>query len=70
MATYLWWKLPTIITCGTLAGAIIPELVKIFTSTEFEARAGSGCHLARGRSIAEYSFRFDGRKFQRVLDGA
>ncbi|HVT28233.1 MAG TPA: sodium-translocating pyrophosphatase [Lacipirellulaceae bacterium] len=28
----LWWKLATIITCGTLAGAIIPELVKIFTS--------------------------------------
>jgi K(+)-stimulated pyrophosphate-energized sodium pump len=30
----LWWKLASIITCGTLAGAIIPELVKIFTSTE------------------------------------
>jgi len=30
----LWWKLSTIITCGTLAGAIIPELVKVFTSME------------------------------------
>jgi K(+)-stimulated pyrophosphate-energized sodium pump len=30
----LWWKLSSIITCGTLAGAIIPEVVKIFTSTE------------------------------------
>jgi K(+)-stimulated pyrophosphate-energized sodium pump len=30
----IWWKLSSIITCGTLAGAIIPELVKIFTSTE------------------------------------
>jgi K(+)-stimulated pyrophosphate-energized sodium pump len=30
----LWWKLSAVITCGTLAGAIIPELVKIFTSTE------------------------------------
>jgi len=29
-----WWKLGTIISCGTLAGAIIPELVKVFTSTE------------------------------------
>jgi K(+)-stimulated pyrophosphate-energized sodium pump len=29
----MWWKLATIITCGTLAGAIIPEFVKIFTST-------------------------------------
>jgi len=28
-----WWKLATIISCGTLAGAIIPELVKVFTST-------------------------------------
>ena len=32
--TSMWWKLSTIITCGTLAGAIIPELVKVFTSTE------------------------------------
>ena len=29
----LWWKLSAIITCGTIAGAVIPELVKIFTST-------------------------------------
>ncbi|MCX6547562.1 MAG: sodium-translocating pyrophosphatase, partial [Acidobacteria bacterium] len=29
----LWWKLSSIITCGTLAGALIPELVKAFTST-------------------------------------
>ncbi|MGH7603474.1 MAG: sodium-translocating pyrophosphatase [Gemmatimonadaceae bacterium] len=28
----LWWKLSSVITCGTLAGAIIPELVKVFTS--------------------------------------
>ena len=30
----LWWKLGVIITCGTLAGAIIPELVKVFTSVD------------------------------------
>jgi K(+)-stimulated pyrophosphate-energized sodium pump len=30
----MWWKLSTVITCGTLAGAIVPELVKVFTSTE------------------------------------
>ncbi|MFN2446572.1 MAG: sodium-translocating pyrophosphatase [Vicinamibacterales bacterium] len=29
----LWWHLSTVITCGTLAGAIIPEFVKVFTST-------------------------------------
>jgi len=31
--TSLWWKLATVISCGTLAGALIPELVKVFTST-------------------------------------
>ena len=31
--TGLWLRLATIITCGTLAGALIPELVKVFTST-------------------------------------
>ncbi len=30
----LWWKLSSVITCGTLAGAVIPELVKVFTSTK------------------------------------
>ncbi|HVY91454.1 MAG TPA: sodium-translocating pyrophosphatase, partial [Bryobacteraceae bacterium] len=30
----LWWKLSSVITCGTLAGAVIPELVKVFTSME------------------------------------
>jgi K(+)-stimulated pyrophosphate-energized sodium pump len=32
--TALWWQLSTVVTCGTLAGAIIPELVKVFTSTQ------------------------------------
>jgi K(+)-stimulated pyrophosphate-energized sodium pump len=30
----MWWKLATIISCGTLAGALIPELVKAFTSVD------------------------------------
>ncbi|MGI8961302.1 MAG: sodium-translocating pyrophosphatase [Bryobacteraceae bacterium] len=30
----LWWKLSSVITCGTLAGAVIPELVKVFTSMD------------------------------------
>src|SRR3974377_801301 len=33
-ASSQWWKLATIISCGTLAGALIPELVKAFTSVE------------------------------------
>jgi K(+)-stimulated pyrophosphate-energized sodium pump len=32
--TSLWWKLSTVITCGTLAGAVIPEFVKVFTSVD------------------------------------
>src|SRR5262249_40582624 len=32
--TTMWWKLSCVITCGTAAGAIIPEFVKVFTSTE------------------------------------
>src|ERR1700716_2840887 len=39
----LWWKLSTVITCGTLAGAIIPELVKVFTSVD-------GAHVREGVS--------------------
>jgi K(+)-stimulated pyrophosphate-energized sodium pump len=30
----LWWVLSVIISCGTIAGALIPEFTKIFTSTE------------------------------------
>ncbi|QOJ01896.1 MAG: sodium-translocating pyrophosphatase [Phycisphaeraceae bacterium] len=30
----LWALLATIISCGTVAGALIPEFVKVFTSTE------------------------------------
>src|SRR5215475_10957693 len=32
--TSLWWQLSIIISCGTAAGAIIPELVKVFTSIQ------------------------------------
>jgi K(+)-stimulated pyrophosphate-energized sodium pump len=30
----LWWKLSTIISCGTIAAAVIPEMTKIFTSAK------------------------------------
>lgn len=30
----LWWQLSAIVSCGTLAGALIPEVIKVFTSTE------------------------------------
>ena len=30
----LWWKLSLIISCGTIAGAVIPEIIKVFTSVK------------------------------------
>ncbi|MFA4874135.1 MAG: sodium-translocating pyrophosphatase [bacterium] len=34
MGPGFWWKLATIISCGTIAGALIPEFTKIFTSAK------------------------------------
>ena len=65
----MWWKLSTIITCGTLAGAIIPELVKVFTSVDSAPRAGSGDVVARRRRVAQHSLRPGGRQLQRLLAG-
>ena len=56
-----WWKLSAIITCGTLAGAIIPELVKVFTSTE-SAHVRGGRHVLQGgRRVAQHPQRAHGR---------
>ena len=65
----LWWKLSTVITCGTLAGAIIPELVKVFTSTELGPRARGRHLLARGRGLAQHPLRPGGGQLQRLLAG-
>ena len=62
-------KLSAIITCGTLAGAIIPELVKVFTSIGLRARARGRDLLARGRRLAEHPLRPGGRELQRLLAG-
>ena len=56
-----------VITCGTLAGAIIPELVKVFTSTE-SAHVQGGRHLvARRRRVAEHPVGLRRRQLQRLL---
>ena len=57
----LWWKLSTVITCGTLAGAVIPELVKVFTSTESSHVREVVIVFSRRRRLAEYSLRVRGR---------
>ncbi len=60
----LWWKLASIISCGTVAGAVIPELVKIFTSTESiyvqnivnsSKKGGSPLNILSGLVAGNYS---------------
>jgi K(+)-stimulated pyrophosphate-energized sodium pump len=60
----LWWKLSSIITCGTLAGAIIPEVVKVFTSTESKhvkevvtasREGGSSLNILAGLTAGNFS---------------
>jgi K(+)-stimulated pyrophosphate-energized sodium pump len=60
----LWWKLATVITCGTIAGAVIPELVKIFTSTESKhvrhvlnssRKGGASLNILAGLTVGNYS---------------
>ena len=60
----LWWKLATIITCGTIAGALIPELVKVFTSTEsayvqniyqFSKKGGASLNILAGLTTGNFS---------------
>ena len=63
----LWWKLSTIITCGTLAGAIIPELVKVFTSVESSHVHEVVTSSREGRRVAEHPVRARGRQLQRLL---
>ncbi|MEI8010977.1 MAG: sodium-translocating pyrophosphatase [Candidatus Omnitrophota bacterium] len=60
----MWWKLASIITCGTIAGAIIPELVKIFTSpespfvkniVESSKKGGASLNILAGLVTGNYS---------------
>ncbi len=65
-----WWKLASIISCGTLAGALIPELVKVFHLGGIAPRQRSGDLGKRRRRIARNPLRFCRRKLFRVLAGA
>jgi K(+)-stimulated pyrophosphate-energized sodium pump len=60
----LWWKLSTIITCGTLAGAIIPEVIKVFTSVhsghvrecvEASKEGGASLNVLAGLTAGNFS---------------
>ena len=63
-----WWKLSTIISCGTLAGAVIPELVKVFTSVE-SRHVREVVSSAREGGARWNSLRLRGRQLLRLLPG-
>src|SRR5690349_10349326 len=76
--TTLWWKLSAIITCGTLAGAIIPEMVKVFTSTksghvrecvEASKEGGASLNVLAGLTAGNFSAYWMGVVFT-ILMGA
>jgi K(+)-stimulated pyrophosphate-energized sodium pump len=63
-STSLWWKLSVIVSCGTLAGAIIPELIKVFTSTQSghvrevvisSKEGGASLNVLSGMTAGNYS---------------
>jgi K(+)-stimulated pyrophosphate-energized sodium pump len=60
----LWWKLSLIISCGTIAGAVIPEVVKIFTSVKSafvqnvvasSRHGGASLNILAGLTAGNYS---------------
>src|SRR5690606_17730369 len=62
--TSLWWKLSAIVTCGTLAGAIIPEVIKVFTSpkskhvlecVEASKEGGASLNVLAGLTAGNFS---------------
>ncbi|MBI5701081.1 sodium-translocating pyrophosphatase [Candidatus Saganbacteria bacterium] len=72
----LWWKLASIITCGTIAGAIIPELVKFFTSTEssfvnnilqFSKKGGASLNILSGLTAGNFSAYWMGMVFMFLM---
>jgi K(+)-stimulated pyrophosphate-energized sodium pump len=61
---HLWWQLATIISCGTLAGAIIPEVTTVFTSTKSRhvkeivtasREGGAGLNILSGFTAGNFS---------------
>jgi K(+)-stimulated pyrophosphate-energized sodium pump len=75
----LWWKLSAIITCGTLAGAIIPEVIKVFTSTnsrhvrevvEASKEGGASLNVLAGFTAGNFSAYWMGIVIVALMGGA
>ncbi|HET6204915.1 MAG TPA: sodium-translocating pyrophosphatase [Planctomycetota bacterium] len=75
----IWWKLSTIITCGTIAGALIPEIVKVFTSTESahvkeiviaSREGGASLNVLAGLTAGNFSAYWMGLAIAALMGGA
>jgi K(+)-stimulated pyrophosphate-energized sodium pump len=75
----LWWKLSTIISCGTLAGAVIPEVVKVFTSTrsahvrecvQASEEGGASLNVLAGLTAGNFSAYWLGMVIVALMAGA
>ena len=64
----LWWKLSTIITCGTLAGRDHPGAGEGLHLGRVEPRQGGRHLVARGRRVAQHPLGPRRRQLQRLLD--
>nr|PIE99356.1 MAG: hypothetical protein CR979_03125 [Propionibacterium sp.] len=75
----MWWKLATIISCGTIAGAVIPELVKVFTSVDAKhteevvvssSKGGPSLDILSGLVAGNYSSYWLGVAIVGLMGGA
>jgi len=67
----MWWKLATIISCGTIAGALIPELVKVFTSTKAKhSKGGPSLDILSGLVAGNFSAYWLGIAIMGLMGGA
>ncbi len=75
----LWWKLAAIITCGTLAGAVIPEMVKVFTSMKSghvqeivtaSREGGASLNILAGLTAGNFSAFWMGLVIATLMGGA
>ncbi|AKL97428.1 sodium-translocating pyrophosphatase [Endomicrobium proavitum] len=75
----LWWKLSAIISCGTIAGAVIPEIVKIFTSVKSafvqnvvtsSKHGGASLNILAGLTAGNFSAYWMGLAIIALMTGA
>lgn len=77
--TTMWWKLASIISLGTLAGALIPEMIKVFTSTnsahvkevvEASREGGASLNVLAGLTAGNFSCYWMGFLFIALMGAA